>query len=144
MWLVIELVLWNQVNSTLYLNYTMKHCAEIVSCTSIHLTLILSIVCHCVQIILCMICGVVCDKTVNLMHAYEKYMQTTKKHSMYRSLHGVIFRGVLKFKHLNNKNNHWQHSNRFSTGTLTLTRKMWHNTFVMMSGKFWIGFFQWK
>lgn len=78
--------------------------------------------------------GVVCDKTVDLMHSYQKYMPT-KKHQMYGYLRGIIYRGVLKCKHLNNKKNfHW-HFNRDFTGA-TLTRNMWSNMSVVMSGKF--------
>lgn len=119
----------------------MQHCADTESRKSIHLTSILSVIYHCVQIVLCtvsLICAVICAKTVYLMYSYKKHMPTTK-HQMIGHLRGDIFRGVLKFKkHLHDTKNNCWHFNRVFTGA-TLTTNMWNNTSVMMSGKFgWI------
>lgn len=131
----------------------MQHCAEIVFQTIFHRSSIVSVVHHCIDIILvllvlctiCFVCGVLCAKIVDLMYSFDQ-AHLLNQNQMIGHLHrGIVvqLKGVIsKFKrYYNKKNNRW-HFNRIFTGNISTTtssttmRTMWNNTSIMMSGKF--------
>lgn len=129
----------------------MQYCAEFVLQTIFHCTSILSVVHHCVDIILllllasslcqiCRGCGIYCEKIVDLMYSFHK-SYLLNKNQMIGHLHcGVVVHSkgavISKFKRCNNKKNNRWHFNRIFTGeihTTTMTT-MWNNASIMMSG----------
>lgn len=123
----------------------MQYCAEIVSQTIFHRHRVVDIILLPLLLLctICIICGILCGKIVDLMYWYNKKHQLKQKQMIGHLMHrGVVvqFKGVnSKFKHYNNKKNNCWHFNRnftgFFTRTTTTMRTMWNTTSIMMSGK---------
>lgn len=119
----------------------MQNCAEIVSQTIFHRCVVDIILLPLLLCTICIICGILCGKTIVLMYSYHK-KHFLKQKQMIGYLHrGIVvqLKGVVsKFKHYNNKKNNRWHFNRNFTGYFTRTttmRTMWNTTSIMMSGK---------
>lgn len=113
----------------------MQHCAKlIISYPSMIFSSILSIINNIIQIYFWIV-SIVCAKIAGFMYS-NKIKLVSKKNQMCGHLQRVnLKKGVLMCKYLyNKKNNHW-HLNHFVCDFTTLTRTMWFNTTVTMSGK---------
>lgn len=119
----------------------MQNCAEIVS-QSISQRCAVDIIVLLLLCTICIVCGILCGKIVDLMYSYNKKYQLNQKQMIGHLHRGIVvqLKGVhSKFKHYNNKKNNRWHFNRCFTDYFTratTTRTMWNTTSIMMSGKF--------